>query len=148
MKFNWGTGIFIGFLAFISFIMYFVITMSTDKKYAHDLVTEEYYKQELGYQQEIDAQKNGIAPDRKIKIRRVAGGLQLEFPEILNVSEVTGKVFLYRPSNKQLDFNIPVVLSNTHLLIPDKRLLDGRWNITVDWSYENTSYLYKEQISY
>lgn len=148
MKLNWGTGIFIGFLAFISFIMYFVITMSTDKKYAHDLVTEEYYKQELGYQNEIDAQKNGIKSDRRIKIKKVAGGLQLEFPEVLSVSEITGKVFLYRPSNKQLDFNIPVVLSNTHLLIPDKRLLDGRWNITVDWKYKNTSYLHKEQISY
>ncbi len=47
MKINWGTGIVIAFVAFIAFIMYFVINMITNKKYDHDLVTEDYYKEEL-----------------------------------------------------------------------------------------------------
>ena len=47
MKINWGTAIVIAFVCFISFIMYFVISMSTDKKYDHDLVVEDYYGQEL-----------------------------------------------------------------------------------------------------
>ena len=47
MKFNWGTGIVLAFIGFISFIMYFVINMNTNDKYDHDLVTEDYYKQEL-----------------------------------------------------------------------------------------------------
>ncbi|MCK5400025.1 MAG: FixH family protein, partial [Flavobacteriaceae bacterium] len=50
MKMNWGTGIVIAFIGFIAFIMFFVITMSTNKKYEHDLVTEDYYKEELEYQ--------------------------------------------------------------------------------------------------
>ena len=47
MKFNWGTGIVIAIISFISFILYFVITMTADKKYSHDLVTQKYYQQEL-----------------------------------------------------------------------------------------------------
>ena len=47
MKINWGTGIVIVIAAFISFIMYFVITMSTNNKYSYDLVTDNYYQQEL-----------------------------------------------------------------------------------------------------
>ena len=39
MKLNWGTGIVLAIVAFIGFIMYFVITMSTDTAYSHDLVT-------------------------------------------------------------------------------------------------------------
>ena len=40
MKFNWGTGIVIAIMAFMGFILYFVITMSTNNSYSHDLVTE------------------------------------------------------------------------------------------------------------
>ena len=58
MKFNWGTGIVLAFIGFISFIMYFVVNMNTDKKLDHDLVTEDYYKQELKYQNDIDKEKN------------------------------------------------------------------------------------------
>jgi len=58
MKFNWGTGIVLAFIAFISFIMYFVINMSTNKKYDHDLVTEQYYNKELKFQEDIDKSKN------------------------------------------------------------------------------------------
>jgi hypothetical protein len=54
MKINWGTSIFIAFVCFISFIMYFVITMSTDSAYKHDLVIEDYYGQELQFQNDID----------------------------------------------------------------------------------------------
>jgi hypothetical protein len=57
-------------------------------------------------------------------------------------------VFLYRPSNKQLDFETPISLSESYLLVPDKRLLDGRWNITIDWQYNETSYLFKKSIVY
>mgnify|MGYP000509856137 FL=1 len=58
MKINWGTGIVIVIAAFISFIMYFVITMSTNNKYSYDLVTDNYYQQELQYQKQIEAEKN------------------------------------------------------------------------------------------
>ena len=54
MKFNWGTGVVIAFILFISFIMYFVISMNTDKSLDHDLVDENYYKQELEFNKDIN----------------------------------------------------------------------------------------------
>ena len=60
---------------------------------------------------------------------------------------IKGKVFLYRPSNKQLDFEIPISISNKYLLVPEKRLLDGRWNISVAWSYNNKEYLFKKELN-
>ncbi|HMR16633.1 MAG TPA: cytochrome C oxidase Cbb3, partial [Mariniflexile sp.] len=35
-----------------------------------------------------------------------------------------------------------------YLLIPDNRLVDGRWNIKIDWQYNGISYLFKESINY
>ena len=148
MKFNWGTGIVLAFIGFISFIMYFVINMNTNDKYDHDLVTEDYYKQELEFQNEINKETNAKSLTNNVQWKKTDQGVIIIFPETLKANSITGKVFLYRPSNKQFDFEIPISLSNHNLLIPDKRLLDGRWNIKVDWQYNGTDYLFKKEIIY
>ena len=148
MKINWGTGIVIGMALFIGFIMFFVITMTTDDKYSHDLVEEDYYQKEIVYQEEIDAENNLKSFSEPITGQRTGDGWLLEFPKELDPEKVEGTVFLYRPSNKQLDFDFPMVISGSNLLIPDNRLLDGRWNITLDWMYEGKRYLYKKSITY
>ena len=148
MKFSWGTGIVLAFIGFMGFIMFFVIKANTDKKYDHDLVTEDYYVKELDFQNDIDKQNNAKALLENISWAKTEKGLVIIFPEHLLTNSITGKVFLYRPSNKQLDFELPISLSDHNLLIPDKRLLDGRWNIKVDWQYNGKSYLYKKEIIY
>lgn len=148
MKINWGTAIVIAFIGFIAFIMYFVISMSTNKKYEHDLVVEDYYQQELKFQSDIDKEEHAKTLVTNVKLEKTEEGLLIRFPEDLDRNSIKGKVFLYRPSNKTLDFEIPISLSNHNLLIPDNRLLDGRWNIKVDWTFSNEAYLYKTEIIY
>ncbi|MGB5204478.1 FixH family protein [Eudoraea sp.] len=148
MKFNWGTGIVLAFIAFIAFIMYFVILASTDNRANHDLVTEEYYKEELAYQKEIDALNNAKDYASQFSFVNQENGIAITFPPKMNYKEIEGKVSLYRPSNKHLDFDFPLSLSNKHLLIPDKRLLDGRWDIKIYWNYQGKKYLVKESITY
>lgn len=148
MKINWGTGIVLALIGFISFIMYFIITMSTNDKYNHDLVVEDYYQKELEFEADINKEKNALALKENVVHNKTPEGVVITFPSNLDPKNITGKVFLYRPSNKQFDFEVPISLSNHNLLIPDNRLLDGRWNIKVDWQYNNTSYLYKKEMSY
>jgi len=148
MKFNWGTGIVLAFIGFISFIMYFVISMNFNKKYDHDLVTEDYYKKELSYQNDINKQKNANSLEENISYSKTSEGLLIKFPQNFDPKKITGKVSLYRPSNKHLDFETPISLSEIYLLVPDKRLLDGRWDISIDWQYDGKSYLYKKSIVY
>lgn len=148
MKINWGKGIVIAIICFVSFIMYFVISMSTDKKFSHDLVTEKYYEKELNYQQVIDATKNAKSLREDITIVKDTKGLQIQFPKIFQDKKVEGKVFLYRPSNKQLDFEIPISMTDNYLLVPEKRLLGGRWNISVNLKYNNKNYYFSKEINY
>ena len=148
MKINWGTGIVLAFIGFISFIMYFVITMNVDDRFTNELVVEDYYAEELKFQNDIDKQNNAKELDENVSYSKTLNGLEIKFPEGLNVKKITGKVFLYRPSNKQLDFETTISLSDSNLLIPDKRLVDGRWNIKIDWQYNGNSYLFKESINY
>ncbi|WP_445955019.1 FixH family protein [Yeosuana sp.] len=148
MKFNWGTGIVLAFILFISFIMYFLIKVNFNDKYNHDLVTEDYYKVELGFQDEINKLNNARSLEENLTCTKTTDGLLIQFPENFDIKKITGNVFLYRPSNKQLDFETPISLSENSLLVPDKRLLDGRWNITIDWQYNGKNYLFKKEISY
>lgn len=148
MKWNWGKGIVVSMVTFMGFIMYLVITMSTNKKYSHDLVTEDYYAKEMAYQKEIDAETNTKNLRENIIGKRTNEGWLLSFPSELESSKIKGTVFLYRPSNEKLDFDIPLVLSGSNLLIPDKKMLDGRWNITIQFTYNNEDYLYKKAIMY
>ena len=148
MKFNWGTGIVLAFIGFISFIMYFVISMSTNKSIESDLVTEDYYGQELEFENDLNKQKNAQHLKEDITWKHAQDGLVFTFPKDMDPSDITGKVFLYRPSNKHLDFESSISLSEHHLLIPDNRLLDGRWNIKIDWEYRGNTYVFKKEIVY
>ena len=148
MKFNWGTGIVLAFVAFISFIMYFVVVANSDPRADHDLVTEEYYRKELEYQQDLDASRNLELFGGQVEVLRISGGLGIRFPEGMDLQGIDGKVSLYRPSNKQLDFEFPIQNSDTLQLIPASRLLDGRWDIRVNWTYKGKPYLFRERITY
>ena len=146
MKFNWGTGLTIGMLCFIGFIMFMVIKMSTDDKYDYDLVVEDYYGKELHFQKEIDAEKNLNLFSEKITGKKTTKGYELTFPKMED--EIIGKVNLYRPSNKKLDFTIPLALSGNKILIPEEQLIDGRWDISVEMTYQGKDVLFKKSITY
>lgn len=148
MKINWGTGIVIAFAAFISFILFFVLKMTLDNRSNHDLVREDYYKAELGFQNEIDAQNNANKNKVGLTTEMTPEGILIKFPENLDLKNIKGTVSLYRPSDKHLDFDLPLSLSQDNLLIPDNRLLDGRWDIKIFWEYLGESYLFIEKITY
>jgi len=147
MKISWGTGIVIAFVAFIGFILYFVVIASTDEKANHDLVTDHYYEQELDFQKQIDAAENAGSLDGKIGLKQTAAGLFLIFPKNWDHNSIKGNIELYRPSNKNLDFELPIELMDSAMLVPSWRLPEGRWNLTVKWGAGGMEYLQKEHIT-
>lgn len=148
MRINWGTGIVLAFIGFISFILFFIVRMSTDDRANHDLVTEDYYKAELGYQDEIDAMNKAKDNHALLVVEKTKEGLLLKFPEKMDFKEIKGSVSLYRPSNKHLDAERPIRLTSPRLLISDEDLVEGRWDIKVAWEYGSDVFLHKESITY
>lgn len=147
MKINWGTAIVIAFSIFISFILYFVIKVQSDSKYDNDLVVEEYYKYDANFGDEMKRVQNAEDLVAKPLISLTTTGVTIVFPDTFVPKNIKGKVSLYRPSNKKLDFEIPISLSDaTTLLIPKKSLAGGRWDINMEWQYGGKSYLSKETI--
>jgi nitrogen fixation protein FixH len=146
MKINWGTGIVIAIALFMSFILYFVIKVQSNSKYDNELVVEEYYKKDARFGEEMDRVQNAQDLDQKPIITKTAAGITIVFPAVYDPKNIKGKVSLYRPSNKKLDFEILISLSDPSLLIPKSNLVGGRWDLNMEWQYNGKSYLTKEII--
>lgn len=146
MKINWGTGITIAIVLFMSFILYFVIKVQSDSKYDNDLVVEEYYKQELVFEDKMLKIQNAHDLKNKITFQKADEGIWIKFPDNFDSNKIKGKVYLYRPSNQKLDSEMTISVENAQWLIPKRFLVSGRWDISIDWAYENTNYLTQETI--
>jgi len=146
MKINWGTGIVIAMVLFMSFIAFFVIK-SFDSDNKHFLVDEEYYKSELKYQEEIDKLKNTKTLSSKIVISKTATGYVIEFPEEIN-EDTTGTISFLRPSTKLLDFEIPIAIIDNKMSFEHENLVSGNWNIRIDFKSNSEKYLVKRSITY
>jgi nitrogen fixation protein FixH len=146
MKINWGTGIVIAFALFMAFILYFVFEVQSNSKYDNDLVVEEYYKHDAQFGKEMQRSQNAQDLADKPKVVVTPEGVVITFPDTFVPNKIKGNVSLYRPSNKKLDFEVPISLSSPTLLIPKKSLVGGRWDINMEWQYKGKSYLTKETI--
>lgn len=148
MKINWGVGVVIAFVAFITFILSFVYLMFTDEKYEYDLVVEEYYKQELGFQDELNAEKDANALAENIIINSTLDGVLIHFPVEEGALKIEGLVTFYRPSGKGLDFTRKILIKDREMFISREFLVEGRWDVSVRWEYDGKSYLTKKKITF
>ncbi len=147
-KISWGTGIVIAFIAFISFILYFVINMTINSRSNHDLVTPDYYQKELHFQEDLAAQQRAKALEKKVVILATQEGLLIEFPLDMTTTAATvhGKLSLSKPNNKNLDQEVPLQLQENYMLIPASQLVGGRWNVVLEWEFQEQTYRIEQGI--
>lgn len=145
-KIGWGTSIVIAFALFIAFIMYFVITVQSDSKYDNELVVDEYYKKDSHYGDDYIKMQNAEDLVEKPQVTQKGDSIEVAFPKAFVPKYIKGIVSFYRPSNKKLDFQVPISLSKPSLLIPKTNLVGGRWDIRIDWEYQSKSYKMQETI--
>lgn len=150
MKFriSWPAGITIALVAFVLFILSFVYKVTFMEEYGHDLVSEDYYKDELNYQQEIDKLNNAAKLKQNIVIEKTSEGLSIIFPSEFQPNTITGKIEFQRLSNSKIDFVLPIKLETNTLYIKDKNLVEGKWNVRIAWKANDEEYLLKQQINY
>ena len=148
IKINWGTGIVIAIVLFITFILSFVYKTIFMEEYEHHLVSEDYYKDELHYQEEIDKLNNAKYLTENVILSNTEQGIIIQFPKDKDFNKIEGKVNFLRRSNDKLDFEKKIDLSSHSMLIEDSILVKGKWEIRVDWQYNDEEYLLKESWFY
>ena len=128
---NWGLGIAVAFGVFVTAILALVYTAMTKDV---DLVSEQYYDRGIHYQDQINTVRRTQALDESPAIVASPGDITVRFPSRFLNSGVSGRIVLYRPSDRHKDLSLPLA-PDTSLCqhIPTATLTHGFWKIQVSW---------------
>ncbi len=140
MKISWGHGVVIALGTFILFIlgMIFLFPMGQQNS---ELITDDYYEQELLYQDVIDAKKRAQELNEIPKLTLKAEVLHLDFPKEINNQNSKFNFYLYRSSDQNLDIQKDFVLDGVNAFqIPAKVLVKGGYILKVMWTKDHKKY--------
>lgn len=139
---DWGKGIVLTIVAFVVLIMTLVvISVRMD---GIELVTENYYEEEIKYQDRIDQTNSAQLLDRTvISYDEQQKEVWLDLP-----TGSTGTLQLFRPSDSSLDQKITVTVSEKgKTSVPVAQLKSGYWKIQLKWSEADKNYYEEKKIT-
>ena len=144
MKINWGTGIVIVFVVFAVGILVMVrISMNREV----DLVSDDYYRQELHHQDQIESEKRSKDLSEHPSISVVLGEVALKLPKSFSPDSTSGTLTFYRPADRHKDFSVKLRLNSTNTqLVSTSSLQKGLWKLKVRWVYHHQDYYHEEAI--
>lgn len=140
---NWGYRILILYSLFIVGILTMVYK-STQQKV--ELVSENYYEQEVQYQDQYNRMQNSNQPENKLVVNAMLGSAEIQFPSTFINSKVDGKVTFFRPDNKNLDFSVPVELSAGIQKIQSEKLTKGYWKVQIYWNADGKPFYQESKV--
>jgi hypothetical protein len=123
---NWGKGIIIAMSAFVIFILTLVFTLMSNRV---DLTSDDYYKKEIGFQDEIEAQRLGQNFDRKLIIQQSKNSIFFEFKDSLPAK--IGTIEFNRPSDQKLDKTI--VWKGEQMILSKNLFQKGLYYLTLEF---------------
>jgi hypothetical protein len=146
MKFNWGYKILFAYLAFAGGILYMVYLTTLQNR---DLVSENYYEEELAYQKVIDqsAKTAQLSAAVEVKVDQLNGVLEIQLPHEFNKINVIGKWNLYYPADQKMDVEGTINTQNGNLAIQLPKGRSGTYTLKLEWESNGQSY-YFETIIY
>ena len=143
MKVSWGYKIVWAYLLFVAGIVFLVVKASNEK---FDLVTKDYYEEELKYQQVIDQAANAAKLSAPVSIEKSSDNLTIIFP-----AEMTGKMktidfYLYCPADAKKDFRKTREITDARFSQALPEGLSGMYELKLSWSADNVKYYHEQKI--
>ncbi|HET9057659.1 MAG TPA: FixH family protein [Chitinophagaceae bacterium] len=128
---SWGNKLLVVFIFFgagISFMVY----KSTTAKF--DLVSKEYYKDELAYQQVIDGTKKANALNGVMKITNDENYVYIQLPEDLNGRAANGTIWFYYTADAQKDRKFDLKPDANGKQVFDRKLFfPVNYKVKINW---------------
>lgn len=139
-KFNWGHGIVLALASFIGFILFMIFIFPSDQQNS-ELVSNNYYEDELNYQKVIDAKKNAATISEKPVYQQTSAGIKLTFPISQTPDGKKIDFQLYRTDDSNLDIKKQEILNaENSVTIPAKVLSKGSYTLKLHWLKNKTPY--------
>lgn len=139
-NFTWGHGMVLALAAFMLFILSMVFIFSRGWQNA-EMVSRDYYEEELHYQEVIDAKNNADVLREKPIYSQNEKGITIEFPTTINVDKSEVNFHLFRTDDANLDVEKTLKKdASGRINIPKEILFPGSYTLKIAWNTENKPY--------
>jgi hypothetical protein len=143
MKISWGTSIVLVMTAFAIMMATFMFRAYQAQE---ELVTDNYYEQEIRYQQQIDKLDNVSKLGGALTMDVSGDDLVITFPEAVKDQRITGELYLQRPSDARADDRINFTVVNGELIVPMAHRMKGLYHAKMEWSIGDQEFLSQQRI--
>lgn len=139
-KFTWGHGVVAALISFIGFILFMIFIFPNGKQNS-EMITDDYYQEELVYQDVIDAKNRADQLPEKPSYGQSAAGITISFPADINNANSKISFQLFRTDDRRLDVKKDVLLDHDRsFTIPAKILAAGNYTLKVFWKKDRLDY--------
>jgi len=139
-NFTWGHGIVVALGSFMIFILSLIWYFTSTWKNS-ELITDNYYEEELAYQNVIDAKNKAINLKELPVYQQNESGISVTFPSEINNSNSKFRIDLHRAEDQKLDIIREMKLDQRNsIFIPAKVLAKGNYVLRVMWKKDNEEY--------
>jgi len=141
---SWGNKILVAYVSFVV-LMIFLVYKSVNTQF--DLVTKDYYKDELRYQDKIDG-LNNAAKLKALTINQDASNVILQLPEEMKGLKLSGEIWFYCVTDAQKDKKINLQVNDSaRQIIPKSALFATNYLVKVNWKSGSTLYAADKEIT-
>jgi hypothetical protein len=135
---NWGNRLILVFFVFAGFMAYLAYRASGVNI---DLVDDNYYKDELKYQDNIDGSKRVKELSSAVALQQDDKFVTVQFPEEIKKSGAKGTIWFYCASDVNKDRHITIQLdSSARQQIELSKFSPGNYVVKFDWLTNNEKY--------
>ena len=139
-NFSWGHGVIVALGLFMSFILFMIFVYSNGMKNS-ELISDNYYEDELAYQEIITAKNNADELTEKPVYLQTAEGISVTFPKETAPENSKVNFELFRTDDSNLDVKKEVTLdAQNKLVIPGKVIFPGSYTLKIKWENNKKTY--------
>ena len=128
--------------------MVLIVTLvigSTRQKF--DLVSSDYYGEEIAFQKVIDGGKNQAGLSSPIAIHANASTVTIDFPDDFKGKDMAGSILFYSPANAEWDQNYKIQPNSLSVNIDRKKLHNAKYTIKINCTVAGKNYYQESDIS-
>lgn len=141
----WPIAIVTFFIVFATFLATFIFWGLGQKQ---ELVAENYYENEVRYQQQLDRMNRTQALETQTAVTfdAVKNCIVVRLPAT-QAHWASGRIHLYRPSNAKLDHDVPLAVNAAGVQVLDaKALAAGLWKVRIEWRVNGQEYFFDQAV--
>ena len=134
----------------VAIVVFFVVAVASAVGFALwagsqrvDLVSRDYYPEEIAYQQRIDARARAraLAPPLAVHYDAARQIIDIAYPLSSFGRGIEGEIWFFRPSNAGLDVRVPMQPdAEGRQVVEAGELRAGLWELRMQWTVDGEAY--------